>query len=176
VALNLAAGKPAAKGPQRCLCGHFAVTEPIEQQRRKANGVPRSPAFSGDFRPCSLAFADLRKIEVLGTYSNHDLQGSLARLARLARKLAAVRTGGRPRRRLTTCRQRPRRPGWVLRAIVGVLADHGEPMRVKDIHAAVETALGESVAASSIKTALIANATGPSRRLVRVAPGRYMLA
>jgi hypothetical protein len=113
------------------------------------------------------------QIGLLGHYSNQDLQVSLARLAR---KLAAVRTGGRPRRRLTTCRQRPRRPGWVLRAIVGVLADHGEPMRVKDIHAAVETALGESVAAPSIKTALIANATGPSRRLVRVAPGRYMLA
>jgi hypothetical protein len=49
-------------------------------------------------------------------------------------------------------------------------------MRARDIHAAVEAALGEPVAASSIKTALIANATGPSRRLVRVAPGQYVLA
>jgi hypothetical protein len=64
----------------------------------------------------------------------------------------------------------------VLKAIVGVLADRNEPMRAKDIHAAVEAALGEPVAASSIKTALIANASGPSRRLVRIAPGRYVLA
>jgi hypothetical protein len=109
---------------------------------------------------------------VLGTYSNQDLQGSLARLAK---KLAAVRANGGPRRQPTTCRQRPRRPGWVLKAIVRVMADQGKPMRVKDIHAAVETALGEPVATSSIKTALVANATGPSRRLVRVAPGRYVL-
>ncbi len=64
----------------------------------------------------------------------------------------------------------------MLKAIVSVLADRDEPMRAKDIHAAVEAALGEPVAASSIKTALIANTRGPSRQLVRVAPGRYMLA
>lgn len=97
-------------------------------------------------------------------------------LARLARKLAAVRANGEPRRQPTICRQRPRRPGWVLKAIVRVMAAQGEPMRVKDIHAAVEAALGERVAASSIKTALIANTSGPSPQLVRVAPGRYVLA
>jgi hypothetical protein len=64
----------------------------------------------------------------------------------------------------------------VLKAILRVLADRDEPMRVRDIHEAVEVALGQSVAASSIKTALVANASGPSRRLVRVAPGRYVLA
>ena len=64
----------------------------------------------------------------------------------------------------------------MLKAIVRVLADQDEPMRAKDIHAAVEAAQGEPVAASSIKTALVANATGSSRRLVRVAPGRYVLA
>jgi hypothetical protein len=64
----------------------------------------------------------------------------------------------------------------VLKAIVRVLADRDEPMRVKDIHAAVEAALGEPVATSSIKTALVANSSGSSSRLVRVAPGRYMLA
>jgi hypothetical protein len=94
----------------------------------------------------------------------------------LTEKLAAVRAGGGARRQPATRRQRSRRPGWVLKAIVGVLADHGEPMRVKDIHAAVEAALGEQVATSSIKTALIANASGSSRRLVRVAAGRYVLA
>jgi hypothetical protein len=33
------------------------------------------------------------------------------------------------------CRQRARPPGWVLKAIVQVLTDRGEPMRAKDIHA-----------------------------------------
>lgn len=112
-------------------------------------------------------------VGLLGHYSNQDLQASLARLAR---KLAIVRASGGPRRQPTTCRQRPRRPGWVLKAIIGVLANHGEPMRPKDIGAAIETVLGEPVAASSIKTALIANASGPSRRLVRGAPGWYGLA
>jgi hypothetical protein len=109
---------------------------------------------------------------VLGTYSNQDLQGSLARLAR---KLAGVRASNAPRRRPTTRRQRSRRPGWILKAIIHVLTDRDEPMRAKDIHAAVEAALGEPVPASSIKTALVANARGPSRRLLRVAPGRYTL-
>jgi hypothetical protein len=111
---------------------------------------------------------------VLGTYSNQDLQGSLARLVE---KLAAVKAGDGPRRQPTTCRQRPRRPGWVLKAIVQVLAGRDEPMRVKDIHEAIEATFGEPVSMSSIKTALIANATGsPSSCVVRVAPGRYVLA
>jgi len=110
---------------------------------------------------------------VLGTYSNQDLQGSLARLAG---KLETVRADGRPRRQPATCRQRPRRPGWVLKAIVQVLADRSDAMRVKDIHAAVEAMLGKPVAASSIKTALAANVSGESRRFVRVAKGWYALA
>jgi hypothetical protein len=44
-----AASTPTAERPQRCLCGHFAVTKSIEQQRSKANGVPRSLVFSGVF-------------------------------------------------------------------------------------------------------------------------------
>jgi hypothetical protein len=46
------------------------------------------------------------------------------------------------------------------------MADQGKPMR----------ALGEPVATSSIKTALGANASGPTQRLVRMAPGWYVLA
>lgn len=64
----------------------------------------------------------------------------------------------------------------MLKAIVYVLADRSEPMQAKDIHKSVEATLGEPVAASSIKTALIANTSGRSPRLVRVAPGRYALA
>jgi hypothetical protein len=64
----------------------------------------------------------------------------------------------------------------VLKAVVQVLADRGEPMRVKDIHAAVEASVGEPVSWSSIKGALADHASGSSRRFVRIARGRYVLA
>lgn len=112
-------------------------------------------------------------MELIGVLSNHELQGSLARLAG---KLAAVRTSGGPRRQAVACRQRPRRPGWVLTAVVQVLADRDEPMRARDIHAAVEASQGEPVRRSSVKAALAANVLGASPRFVRVARGRYVLA
>jgi hypothetical protein len=112
-------------------------------------------------------------MDLIGVLSNQNLQGSLARLVK---KLAALRASGEPRRQPVACRQRPRRPGWVLTAVVRVLADRGEPMRAKDIHAAVEASLGATVAWSSVKAALAANVSGASPRFVRVARGRYVLA
>ncbi len=67
-------------------------------------------------------------------------------------------------------------PGWVLKAVVQVLGDRGEPMRAKDIHAAVETSLGAPVAWSLVKASLAANVLGTSPCFVRVARGRYVLA
>jgi hypothetical protein len=64
----------------------------------------------------------------------------------------------------------------VLKAIVEVLADREEPMRAKDIHAAVEALLGEPVLWSSVKGALADNVSGPSPKFVRIARGRYVLA
>jgi len=112
-------------------------------------------------------------MEAVEALSNHDLQGSLGRLAE---KLAAVWTNGEPRRQAVGCRQRPRRPGWVLKAVAQVLSDRAEPMRARDIHTAVETLLGEPVAWSSVKMALASNVSGSSRRFVRVSRGRYALA
>jgi hypothetical protein len=112
-------------------------------------------------------------MDLIGVLSNHDLQGLLGRLAE---KLAAVRASGGPRRRAVACRQRPRRPGWVLKAVAQVLADQDEPMRAKDIHAAVEALLDERVSWSSIKGALADHASGSSCRFVRVSRGRYVLA
>jgi hypothetical protein len=112
-------------------------------------------------------------VEVAGVLSNQDLQGSLARLAK---KLAGVRVSGVPPRRTLAHRQRPRRPGWVIEAVAQVLADRGQPMRAKDIHAAVEAMLGEAVSWGSVKNALATNIAGPSRRFVRIARGRYVLA
>jgi hypothetical protein len=112
-------------------------------------------------------------MHLLGVYSNQDLQEALGRLAK---KLATVRAGGAPRRRRTSCRRRPRRPGWVLKAAVQVLADRGEPMQVNDIHAAVEALVGETVPSPSVKGALTKNVAGSSARFVRVARGRDVLA
>lgn len=101
-------------------------------------------------------------MHLLDIYSNHDLQGSLGRLAK---KLAAVRANGGPRRQPVSRRQRPRRPGWVLEAIVQVLADRGESMQVEDIHAAVEALVGEPVPSSSVKGGLARTSRAPQRGL-----------
>jgi hypothetical protein len=111
-------------------------------------------------------------MDLLGHYSNHDLQGSLGRLAE---KLATLRASCGPRRQPVTRRQRSRRPGWVLKAVVQVMAVRREPMRARDIHAAVEVLVGEPVPRSSVKGALASNVAGSSRRLIRVARGRYVL-
>jgi hypothetical protein len=111
-------------------------------------------------------------MDLIGVLSNHDLQGSLGRLAG---KLATMRASGGPRRQAVACRQRLRRPGWVLKAVVRVLADRDEPMRARKIHAEVEAMLGEAVAWSSVKGALASNVSGSSPRFVRVARGRYVL-
>lgn len=66
-----------------------------------------------------------------------------------------------------------RRPGWVVKAVEQVLADRDTPMRAKEIHAAVEALIGESVRWGSVKQALASNVSGPSPRFVRIARGRY---
>lgn len=127
-----------------------------------------------------------------GRKSNHDFAGDVEEraerlasalaardvgsgLAHLAKKLVQLRaSGGKPRATLSR-RQRPHRPGWVVEAVAQVLADRAEPMRATDIHAAVEALLGETVCWGSVKNALANNISGPSRRFVRIARGRYGL-
>jgi len=111
-------------------------------------------------------------MDLAGSLSNQDVQG---RLRRAVKKLAAVRANGEARKR-HTCRQRPRRPGWVVKAITKVLAEQERPMRTTEIHHAVEALIGEPVAWPSVKAALASHAFGPSPRFVRIARGRYVLA
>jgi hypothetical protein len=61
----------------------------------------------------------------------------------------------------------------VLQGVVRVLEQHREPMQAREVHAAVEALLGESVRWGSVKACLAANVAGASPRFVRVAPGRY---
>jgi hypothetical protein len=111
-------------------------------------------------------------MEVAGVLSNQHLQ---VRLRRLVKKLAVIRARGEIQTR-RSCRQRPQRPRWGTKAVVAVLDEQGEPMRAKDIHAAVEVLVGGPVAWSSVKQALCSNVSGPLPRFVRVARGRYVLA
>jgi hypothetical protein len=68
---------------------------------------------------------------------------------------------------------RHRRQDWVLDVVIRVLADRREPMRARDVHAAVEALLGEPVRWGSVKMCLTSNVAGTSPRFVRVARGRY---
>jgi hypothetical protein len=111
-------------------------------------------------------------MEAVGVLSNQDLH---ERLRRVVTKLAALRASSDVRKHRSS-RQRPRRHGWVTKAVVTVLAEQDEPMRAKDIHAAVEALVGGPVAGSSVKQVLSSNVSGPSPRFVRIARGRYVLA
>lgn len=67
-----------------------------------------------------------------------------------------------------------RRPGEVRDAVGHALASAGGPLSVKEIHAAVETRLGASVAKSSVRSYLNLN-TGPTKQFRRVRRGVYQL-
>lgn len=106
-----------------------------------------------------------------GHDSNRDLT---YRIDRVAGRIAS--SPGEPRPVVSHSSGRLRRPwGEVADAITTVLASAGE-MRVRDIHNAVESLLGESVSRSSVKHALIANCRGVSPLFHRLDFGLYRLA
>lgn len=86
-----------------------------------------------------------------------------------------LRRSAQPGRAGRAIAARHPRAGRIIEAIVQVLTDRQEPMQAKEVHAAVESLLGESVRWASVKAALAANVAGSSPRFVRVARGRYAL-
>jgi len=68
-----------------------------------------------------------------------------------------------------------RRPGTVLSAVIAVLTEKPEGMRVRDIAAAVAARLDGPVAAASIKSCLWLHAQGDGSRFERLGQGRYRL-
>jgi HB1, ASXL, restriction endonuclease HTH domain len=110
-------------------------------------------------------------MELVEALSNPGVQD---RLGRLSEKLAQVAASGAKRR--PSAFKRRRKPGAVTDTVEEVLAGSGEPMRMKDIHAEAERALGQSVPRSTIKSCLATNCRGASRRFVRLARGRYVAA
>jgi hypothetical protein len=91
----------------------------------------------------------------------------------LSAKLAQVAASGATPR--PSSFERKRQGGVLTEGIRKVLASAQEPMRMCEIHAAVEVLLGEPVPRSTIKNCLANNCQGVRARFERVGRGRYRL-
>ena len=98
-----------------------------------------------------------------------------SRLSYLVKKLGGLRASDMPLRVIKSQRQRDRRPGWVIDAVVRVLADAGRPMRSTHVRAAVESLLGYSVSKDSVDSCLSKGVRGKEPRFERVSYGCYRL-
>jgi hypothetical protein len=107
-------------------------------------------------------------MEIFGALSNHEI---LERLEHLATKLDQIEARGATPR--PTIIARDVRVGAVPEAIMRVLADSVEPMRMCDIHVEVERLLGQSVTRSAVKNYLANHCRGEHARFVRLGRGRY---
>lgn len=174
---------PVAEPSVRVKRGHRRPTpalKPTQMQALRALDPASRPRYQPAIKsgltpgphPDSPPNGDKTQMDLAGVLSNQELQG---RLRRVVGKLAAVRSNG-ALREPRSCRQRPRRPGWVVAAIMKVLADRDEPMRAKEIHIAVEGLIGGPVRWGSVKQALASHVSGPSPVFVRIGRGRYVLA
>jgi hypothetical protein len=65
------------------------------------------------------------------------------------------------------------RQGRIIDAIRQVLGDEGAPLQAREVHAQVETLLGEPVRWATVKATLAGNLGGRTPRFVRVTRGRY---
>lgn len=111
-------------------------------------------------------------MELVGALSNHEIQEQLRRLSEkldlLAAKDAAPRPSARANRRLQS--------GLVPEAIMRILSQSVEPMRMKDIHAEVERDLGQLVSRSGVKNWLANHVQGDHALFVRLGRARYLAA
>ena len=110
-------------------------------------------------------------MELSGALWNLYNQGRLPKLVALHKRLLAraPETGvvGPPLRR---------RQGALLEAVTTVLEDSNCPLRVREVHAAVEELHGEPVPFSSVNEALSTHARGDGGRFRRVRYGTYEMA
>jgi hypothetical protein len=63
----------------------------------------------------------------------------------------------------------------VLETVIRVLEQAGDPMQVREIHAAAEQLAGEPLLWKSVKAALAVNAEGDEARFERVRRGHYRI-
>lgn len=109
---------------------------------------------------------------LLGCYSNQEIQGRLRQLSEKLERLAASNASPRPSARI----DRRLRCGLVPKAIVQILSESADPMRVRDIHAEVEALLGQAVSSSAVKNWLARHTQGGQVLFIRLERGRYRLA
>lgn len=69
----------------------------------------------------------------------------------------------------------PLKQGAVLNAVVELLAERSQPMRVMDIHAEVEGLLGSAIPKGTVKACLSNHARGEAPRFRRLGRGVYEL-
>jgi hypothetical protein len=109
-------------------------------------------------------------MEIFGALSNPETQEPLGRLAK---KLDMIKAEGAAPR--STPLGRSLRIGAIPEAIMRVLADSVEPMRMRDIQTEVEALVGQPVSRSAVKNWLANHACGKDAPLVRISRGRYRL-
>jgi hypothetical protein len=98
-----------------------------------------------------------------------------SRLSYVVKQLKRLRASDASPRAIKSQRQRARRPGWVIDAVVRVLANEGRPMRSTHVRAAIESLLGHSVSKDSVDSCLSKGARGKQPRFERVSYGCYRL-
>jgi hypothetical protein len=125
--------------------------------------APRRGSISAAVRP---------EMGLVGGLSNQTVQDRLRRLADRVEQARSSASGDHAAHRRRALR---RRCGSIPAVITAILASSDGDLRVRDIHAAVEEALGGSVAASSIRDCLVRCARGNDPLVERVARGRYRL-
>lgn len=112
------------------------------------------------------------EVELVEALSNSEVQDQMERLAAKLKQIAASdvrpRSSARSDRRL--------RSGLVPKAIMQVLSESVEPMRMRDIHAEVERVLDRSVSRSAVKNWLAGHTGGETALFVRIERGRYVTA
>jgi hypothetical protein len=104
--------------------------------------------------------------DLLGALGAQETRSSLGHLKG---RLAALKASDVSPRVVKNQRRRPRRPGWVVDAVVRVMAEQEERMRVAQVHAAVEALLGAAVSKDSVSWCLSVGVRRKGRRFVRVA-------
>ena len=110
-------------------------------------------------------------MRLMGALSNFGIQQRLRRLAELRERLL-VEAKSRPRPPRTL----KRRCGAVQETVIAVLAAAIEPMHVRDVHRAVELALGDGpVSKDSVNSCLSTGARGDAPRFERTQGGWYRL-
>jgi hypothetical protein len=109
---------------------------------------------------------------VVGGLWNQDVR---SRLQCIHRHIARQAASSEPSAKRPPPQFQRRRPGTICDAILAVLVEHRDGLRMRDITAAVAERLGEPVSTSSVKSCLWREAQGNIGKFERIGRGRYRL-